>query len=287
MKATQKPGVVFQPQVYQALQRGIRQMVDAVRPTLGPLGRGVAIDHLHNTNPLPEYIDDGGVIARRIIGIRDRDEDVGAMLARSMILRQHERVGDGTATVAVLFEAIFSAGVRYVTAGGNAMQLRRALESLTPILLEALDEMTFRLEGQAALTQMALSLSHDPDIAPLLGEIFDLVGEFGRLEIRDGYGRFLHRDYVEGNTFEVNALSDALLPPGENATLRLENPSFCVTDRHIEDHRDLFPLLKAAYDAQVDGLIIVAQGLSEKAVSLLVTHNNMNKFRVVAVRLLG
>ena len=78
---------------------------------------------------LPEFLDDGGVIARRIIQLPNRDEDMGAMLVRSMVLRQYERVGDGTATAVVLLEAIFNAGVRYLAAGGNAMPLRRHLET--------------------------------------------------------------------------------------------------------------------------------------------------------------
>src|SRR5215510_718512 len=107
MRGKQKPGVVFQPRVYQALQCGIHTMVNAIRPTLGPVSGGVAIDHINKTKALPEYLDDAGVIARRMIELPNRDEDVGAMLLRSMLVRQHERVGDGTATAAVLFDAIF------------------------------------------------------------------------------------------------------------------------------------------------------------------------------------
>lgn len=287
MKAKQRPGVVFQPRVYHSLQRGIHQMVSALRPTLGPLGGGVAIDHLNDTNPLPEYLADGGVIARRIIELRDRDEDVGAMLVRSMILRQHERVGDGTATAAVLFEAIFNAGVRYIAAGGNAMQIRRHLERAIPCITDALDGMASRLEGQDALARMALSLCHDEEMAALLGECFDLVGEYGRVEIREGYGRRLHREYVEGSHFYAGAVSRALLPETADATLRLVSPAIFLSDYSIEDHRDLFPVLRAANEANVSGLVIVVRDLSEKAIALLTTHNRMDKFKVVAVKLPG
>src|SRR5579864_1624170 len=141
MKLKQKPGVVFQPQVHRSLQRGVHKLVNAVRPTLGPLSGGVVIDALHKASSTLEFLGDGGTIARRIIELPDRNEDMGAMIVRAMIDRQHEQIGDGTATVAVLFEAIYNGGLRYIAAGGNAMQLRNHLEQALPSILDELDGM--------------------------------------------------------------------------------------------------------------------------------------------------
>jgi chaperonin GroEL len=287
MKSKQRPGVVFQPGVHQALRRGIHKMVSAIRPTLGPLSRGVAIDNLNRAKSLPEFLDEGGPIARRIIELSNRDEDMGAMLARSMIVRQHENVGDGTATVAVLFEAIFSAGLRYIAAGGNAMQIRRHLERLLPSILDELDRMAFRLEGQEALTQMAHSLCHHEDMATLLGEAFDLLGEYGRLEIREDYGRVLRREYVEGTYYHSGLFSRVLFSTDSAATVTFENPAIFVCDFEVEDYHELFPVLQTANTANVNGLVIITRSMSEKAVSLLVAHNRMDKFKVMGVRLPG
>lgn len=287
MKARQRPGVVFQPHVHRRFQRGIRQMVNALSPTLGPLGGGVAIDHLNKTNPLPEFVDDAGVIARRIIELCDRDEDMAAMLVRSMVLRQHARQGDGTATAAVLFGAIYDAGVRYIAAGGNAMRLRHHLERAIPCIIAMLNAMTFRLHGQEALTQMAFSLCHDREMAGLLGESFDLLGMYGRLEIREAYGRKIYREYVEGSHFYAGAISNVLLPDDATKTLHLENAALFLSDLNVEDHQTLFPVLRSALEANVSALVIVARNLSEKAIALLATHNRMNRFPIVAVKLPG
>jgi chaperonin GroEL len=287
MKAKQKPGVVFQPEVHRKLQRGIAKMVNAISPTLGPLASGVAVDRLNSSNHVPELLDDGGVIARRIIELPDRDEDMGAMLVRSMLIRQHEHVGDGTATAAVLFKAIFDAGLCHITAGGNAMQLRRHLEKTIPHIFEELDRMVFQLEGEHALTQMARSVCNDAAMSALMGEAFDLIGEFGRLDIREDYGRVLRREYVEGTYFHTGLLSRTHLPEDSTAKVTFENPSIFLCDFEIEDHRELFPVLQAANAANVDEFIIVARSLSEKAISLLVTHNNMNKFKIAAIKLPG
>jgi chaperonin GroEL len=287
MKAKQKPGVVFQPHVHHALQRGIHQMVSAIRPTLGPLSGGVAIEPIHESESLPEYLDDGGLIARRIIELANRDEDMGGMLVRSMIIRQHERVGDGTATTAVLFEAIFNAGVRYIAAGGNAMQMRRVLENTLPLLLDELDHMAFRLEGQQSLTNMARSLCHDDEMAELMGEAFDLIGDYGRLDIREDYGSVLRLEYVEGSYFQSGLFSRVLLPEDSVAKVTLENPAVFLCDFEIDDHRELFPLLQTANEAKVNGLVLVARNLSDKVISLLVAHNKMDKFKIMALKLPG
>lgn len=287
MKAKQKPGVVFQPHVHRALQRGVHKMVSAIKPTLGPLGGGVAITSMHESESLPEYVAEGGVIARRLLELPNRDEDMGAMLVRSMITRQHERVGDGTATVAVLFEAMFNAGVRYLSAGGNAMQMRRHLEAALPHILNTLDDMASVLEGQKALTNMARSLCQDEDLAALLGEAFDLMGEYGRLDIRDDYGRVLRREYVEGSYFYAGMFSRVLLPENSAGRATFENPAVFLCDFEVEDHRDLFPLLQVANQESLEGLVIVARNLSEKAISLLVAHNRMDKFKIMAVKLPG
>jgi chaperonin GroEL len=278
--------VVFQPEVYQALWRGIQQMVGAVRPTLGPTAGGVAVDHVNKTKDLPEYLDNGGLIARRVIELADRDEDMAAMLVRAMLVRQHERIGDGTATAAVLLEAIFSEGLRYITAGGNAMLLRRHLEAAVPLILQNLDTMVVPLEGQQALTRMAYALCHDTEMASLLGEAFDLMGSEGRIEIREGYGRKLHLDYVEGTYYESGLISQAVLPEAA-ARIELINPAFLISDFTIEDHRELYPVLQTAFQAGIKDLVIILRGLSEQGIALLTTNNKMDKLRAIAVKAPG
>ena len=286
MKAKQRPGVVFQPNVHRALQRGITTLVNAIRPTLGPVACGVAIDPMASTNRLPEFLDEGGVIARRIIELPNRDEDMGAMLVRAMLIRQQERIGDGTATAAVLFEAIFNAGLRYLAAGGNAMQLRRHLEDAVPLIMGELDRMVVRLDGQTALTNVAQTLCHDPELAALLGEAFDMLGEFGRLDIRDDYGRILRHEFVEGTYYHTGLFSPALLPKN-TATITLENPAIFLCDFEVTDYHELFPILEAANDANINGLVIITRSLSETATSLLVTHNRLDKFKIIAIELPG
>src|SRR5512139_1886084 len=114
--------VIFQPATYRRLQRGTRKLVTAIRPTLGPRPRIVAINRLLDER-MPELLDNGGTIAKRVEQLSDPDEDMGAQLVRDMLWRLQDQVGDGTATAAVLFGSIFNQGIHYLAAGGNSMRL--------------------------------------------------------------------------------------------------------------------------------------------------------------------
>jgi chaperonin GroEL len=279
--------VVFQPKAHQALQRGIQQIVDALRPTLGPIPRTVAIDHVNKHKDLPEVLDEGGLIARRIIELPDRDEDMGAMLVRSMIVEQYERVGDGTATAAILFEAIFNEGMRYLAAGGNAMQLRRYLEASIPFITKHLEDQAMPLVGRQAIQDMAFSLCHDEDLAAHFAEAFDMVGELGRIEIREGYGRKPHLEYVEGIYYENGLISRAILPDEVNPRADLQDAAIFVCDFSIEDHQELYPVLQTAFHEGIRDLIVLARNLSDKGIAMLSTNNKMNKLNVIAVKVPG
>ena len=262
-------------------------MVSAVRPTLGPIAGGVAIDHINKTKDLPEFLDNGGLIARRIIQLADRNEDMAAMLVRSMLVRQYEMVGDGTATAAVLLEAIFNEGVRYIAAGGNAMSLRHHLEEAVPLLLSLIDAQRSELNGRQAIADMAHTLCQDREMADLLGEAFDLVGGHGRIEIRESYGRHLHLEDVEGRYYETGLIARSILPDENSARIELLNPAFFICDLTINDHRALYPVLQTAFQAGIKELVLVVRNLSEQGVALLATNNKLDKLKTIAIKVPG
>ncbi len=286
-KIWQVPKVVFQPQVYAGIQAGINQIVNAVAPTLGPYPRVVLYDPtLGLTGKPPEILDDGGVIARRIIGISDRDADVGAMLVRHMLWRQHEDVGDGAATTAVLFKTLYDEGVRYVTAGGNPMRLRFYLEQGLRVILNELGTMTAFVEGKEALTHLAETICYDAQMARYLGEIFDIIGAYGRLELRNSQSRETEREYVEGMYWDGGVLSRNMLLNAPGLRVEMENPVLLLTDHEIEDPYDLVPVLALLLRMEVDNLVIVARKLSEAVLGLIHLNQQQQKIKaqIIAVK---
>jgi chaperonin GroEL len=284
-KKAQTPDVVFQPHAYQGMQQGINMIANVVRPTLGPLPRIVAIDPVTRGNVKPELLDDGGVIARRVVALADQDQDTGAMFLRQVLWRQHEQVGDGTATTAVLFQSIYNQGVKYVVAGGNPMQMRSYFETGLRIILDELENMAVPLEGREKIAQFAETLCHDAPLAKMLGEIFDIIGEYGQLEIREGRSRDLEREYIEGAYFEGGLLSRLMFTDPLKRRADLEEATVLASNLSIQEPDQLAPILRAVIEANVKSLVVVANEVSEKALSaLLVASRDPAQFLAIAVK---
>jgi chaperonin GroEL len=287
MKGRRTRRVVFQPGARQGIQRGIQQIVDAVRPTLGPLPRQVAFHQLV-ANKMPEMLTKGGVIARRIIALPDRDEDMGAMLARHMLWRLHENYGDGTATAAILLADIYNQGVTYITAGGNAIRLRHFLEAGQQLILNELDAQTVWLTGKQRLAALADSVCGDPPLARLLGEIFDIIGEHGQLEIRPLRSRELQRDYLEGMAWKAQLFSRDMYTDRVRLRTQLEDAAVLITDLRVDEANQLVPALEAAAQAGRRSLLVIAAHLAPAAIALLLLNSrDPERFQAVAVRTPG
>ncbi|GAB4542985.1 MAG: chaperonin GroEL [Anaerolineae bacterium] len=278
--------VIFQPTTYQALQRGINQIANAVRPTLGPRPRHVAIDRILDDR-MPELLDNGGVIARRIIQLGDRDADVGAMFAREMLCTLHDQVGDGTATAAVLLQSVFNQGVRYLTSGGNATRLQHYLDQGMKLILAELGRMSTPVSGPQSLAQVAQSICYDPDLARLLGEIFDIIGEYGRLEIRPGRSRQHEREYVEGMYWERGLVSREMSTDSDQLRAELENAAILISNLDIQQPQQLFPALEVALRHNLRALLIVAGNFSPAAIGFLLANKRPDRLQVIAVKTPG
>ena len=279
--------VVFQPQVFEGLLRGTNQIVSAIRPTLGPLPRYVAIERKRSKTTIrPEVLDDGALIARRIIQIENRDDDVGAMYIRNVLWRLRETVGDGTATAAVIYQSILKAGVRYIVAGGDPMRMRRHFENGLRIILQELDQQTRPLEeGKEQLALIARTICYDKELANLLGEIFDIIGEFGRLEIRTGRGIEHDREYVEGSYWNGGVLSRHFLSENPKLRVHMENAHILISDLDINEPAQIAHVMEVALAAKISALVIVANKLSESVLATVLSNQGKDKpLRILGVR---
>ena len=282
-----KRSVVFQPATHHGIRRGVNALVNAVRPTLGPRPRFVAIDNVDYHDKTPKLFDDGGTIARHIIQLRDRDADMGAMLVRDLLWRLQQQVGDGTATAAVIFARVYNEGVRYLTAGGNAMQLKSYLEEGMRLILDQLTTMTQPVEGQEVLAQIAESLCYDPGLARYMGEVFDIIGEWGRLEIREGHSRGVEREYVEGMYWDQGLLSREMFTDHSKLRVEFEDAAILISDLEIVEPRQLYPALEMAIRSEIPAMLIVAAKLSPSVIHFLLANKDPERFQAVAVRTPG
>ena len=282
----QTPGLLFQPEVHLRMQKGINLIVDAIRPTLGPRPRQVAVEKTPRSKS-PELLDNGGLIARRIIDLKDPDENMGAMFIRGALWRLYEKVGDGTASAAVIFQSVYNQGLRYIAAGGNAMLLRRSLEEGMKVILDALDEMVTPVTSKEMLARVALSVCYDEELAKILGDIFDLIGEYGILQIQSGRGRVIEREFIEGSYWSGGLHSKDMIRDIPKQKTQFENAAILLTDLEIEETEQIVPVLRAAMQAQIQSLVIMASKLSDKVLGVLAVNQRSNKMQVVAVKTPG
>jgi len=279
--------VVLLPRARHGFVHGIDQLVAAVRPTLGPLPRHVAVQRPHR-GETPEVLDDAGLIARRIPQLADRDEDMGAMFIRQMLWRQREEHGDGAATAAVVFQALVTAGAKHLAAGGNAMRLRHFLERALPGVLAVLKDQTRPLTGRARLDQLATSICPDPVLPPLLAEVYATIGRYGHLDVRQGLGPVTEREYILGAFWEGGLLSQRQVTDPKRLRGEIDNAAVLLTDFEIHDPRALVPALDAAMKAGRGGLVVVARQLSAEANAFLKNASSKPEaFKAMAVKVPG
>jgi chaperonin GroEL len=276
----QTPGIVMEMDALFRMRAGINQVVDALRPTLGPLPHLVAVETAIRSKP-PEILDSGGAIARRIIDLPDKTENVGAMLVRGMVWKLHEQVGDGTVTAAILFQSLYDQGVKYLAAGGNPMLLRTALEQTSERLGEALSATQMPLHGQARLTGVAQSVCADVELADLLGECFHVLGEYGSLEIRSGQRGESHLEFVQGSYWAGG------LHEGEGSTRRIEqeDAAILLTDLPLEDSQSLVPVLRAAAQAGIKHLFILSPHIAPPVLHLFAQSHKTGTVQLFPIKL--
>jgi chaperonin GroEL len=281
-----KPTVTLQPRTYQQILRGTDVIANAVRPTLGPLPRLVVMEALRRTD-VPEFLDDAATIGRRIIEVQPRGCDVGAMLLRQALWKMHQEAGDGSATMAVMYQALLHEGIRYVTQFDcNAMLLRAGLEKGLRAVSDCLSRDATPITGRQELAGMARGMCQgDGEMAEILGEIFDIVGPDGLIVV-EGYEKAgLEREYIEGTYWKLSGWFSRLLltNPAEKREA-FEDASLLITDMALNDPGTLIPALERCVKAGVKQLVIVAKEVSDGVIGLLVNNNRAKTIRTLAVR---
>jgi chaperonin GroEL len=281
-----QPTVVLQPRTSLELQKGINLIANAIRPTLGPRPRLVALERLIRTEAA-EILDDGATIARRITEVKPRGVNTGAMLLRQAMWRMHVDAGDGTTTMAVMYQLVFNEGLRYVTQfGSNSMLLRSGLEAGLPAILEALERDATPVVGKEQTAIMARGMcQEDDDMANTLGEIFDLVGPDGLIIVEPGHRHELEREYIDGTYWHLSGwLSRVFVTDKPENRTTFEDAALLISDLKIVDPRQLVPALDKCVKAGVKKLIILCKEMSDSAIGLLVTNNEAKTIETMAVR---
>lgn len=265
-----------------ALQRGFDQIANLLAATLGPT-QGVILSQ-HETRAAPELLTDAAAIARRVIALPDRAEDVGAMLARNLVWRQHLRAGDGCATTAVLAQAILRHARAYIAAGGNAMMLRRGIERGARAALDALKTMA-RPMPNTDLTRVAETITADPALSAVLGEIFSKLGADAYVMIEEYLAPYIERQYYEGGRFKGRLASPHLATDAVTRRCVITECHVALYAAQVTTVEDVTPLLNIVAGTAWHHVALIAKEISGTALATLVLNHQRGKLKILAAEL--
>lgn len=257
--------ILFGAQAQSALRRGFDQLAAALEIALGPKGSLVAVAR-DNPNRPPELLSDGAEIARRVAGLPNAHEGMGAYLARHIAWQMEENVGDGATTAVVIARHILNEGHRHIAAGHNPMSLRRGLEKGLVVAVEALRGQALPLEKAEQTVALATSIIGDPVLGKYIEEVFDVVGPLGAVEVRKSYARTHDRRYIRGVLWNNGWISSYFTTEPGKAVV--EKPYLLFTDRHLSSADDLIPLMGAIRKEGGRGLVVIATDVTGDALNL-------------------
>ena len=266
-----------------ALKRGVDQLAEAVRVTLGPKGRNVVIDKKFGA---PTVTKDGVTVAKEI-ELSDAIENMGAQMVKEVATKTSDLAGDGTTTATVLAQAIFREGLKNVTAGVNPMALKRGIDKGVAAVVEELKRMSVPTQGKKEIAQVgAISANNDQEIGDLIAEAMEKVGKDGVITVEEAKGLETTLETVEGMQFDRGYLSPYFVTDPEKMEAILEDGLILIHDKKISSMKDLLPILEKV--AQLGKpLLIIAEDIEGEALATLVVNKLRGTLRVAAVKAPG
>ena len=283
MFAKNRPSVEFQPGVHRNLLQGIDLIANVIRPTMGPFPRYVGYERIARDRS-PEVLSDAGTLARRIIQIGDGVSDVGAMLLRQAVWQVSEKVGDGSATTAVLAQAMLHHAYRSTAAGANAMRIREGIRIAIEPVINHLRSSAIPVISQKELTHIARSYCHDTELAEMLGEIYSIVGSGGYVEVQDSSGRKIEREYVEGAFWRNTGWISSAFSGTAMRRAELQDAAIMLVDGRVNNVEHLARAIGKIMNEGHTSIGIICNGMSEAIISVLATNHNKGIFKCLPVQ---
>ena len=266
-----------------ALQRGVDQLADAVKVTLGPKGRNVVLDKKFGS---PTVTKDGVTVAKEI-ELKDAYENMGAQMVKEVASKTSDVAGDGTTTATVFAQIIFREGLKNVTAGANPMDLKRGIDKAVAVVVDEIRKSSEEVKAREEIAQVGtISANNDSAIGELIADAMEKVGKDGVITVEEAKGTDTNLDVVEGMQFDRGYLSPYFVTDQEGMTAELEDGYILIHDKKVSSMRDLVPVLEKT--AQLSKpLLIIAEDVEGEALATLVVNKIRGTIKVAAVKAPG
>ena len=265
-----------------ALGRGVDQLADTVRVTLGPKGRNVVLDKSFGA---PLITNDGVTIAKEI-ELEDPFENMGAQLVKEVATKTNDVAGDGTTTATVLAQAMINAGMKNLEAGANPIILRKGMKKATDCAVTAIAKMSSKVNGKEHIARVATISAGDEEVGNLVADAMEKVSKDGVITIEESKTMQTELDLVEGMQFDRGYISAYMATDMDKMEATLENPYILITDKKISNIQEILPLLEQIVQSGAK-LLIIAEDVEGEALTTLIVNKLRGTFNVVAVKAPG
>jgi chaperonin GroEL len=273
----------FNEEARRSLKRGVDKIADAVKTTLGPRGRNVAIDKKFGA---PTVTHDGVTVAKEI-ELKDPFENMGAQLLKEAATKTNDIAGDGTTTATVLAQAIVNEGLKVVAAGANPMLIKRGLDKGAEAVVAAIKALAQPVKDRADIAHVATISAADITIGDLLAEVMEKVGKDGVITVEESKGTAFETEYTEGMQFDRGYISPYFVTNAERMETELDDPYILITDKKISSIQDLVPVLEKVLQQGKRELVIVAEDVDGEALATLVVNKLRGTINALAVKAPG
>lgn len=275
--------IAFSQEAREAIRRGVKTLAKTVKTTLGPGGRNVV---LQKSFGAPLVTKDGVTVAKEV-ELEDAYENMGAQLVREVASKTSDIAGDGTTTATILAEAIFDEGLKNVTAGSNAMELKRGIDAAVEAMVAEYRKMSRKIENSKEVAQVGTcAANQEAEIGRMIAEAMDKVGKDGVITVEEGKSLETTVDLVEGMQFDKGYISPHFINDFDSMQVSLEKPYILVYEKKISSVKDFVPLLEKVVKSGRP-LLIVAEDIEGEALATLVVNKLRGTFQVAAVKAPG
>ncbi|MFI5281297.1 MAG: chaperonin GroEL, partial [Gemmatimonadales bacterium] len=275
--------LIFGADARAKLKRGVDQLAEAVKATLGPKGRNVVLDKKFGN---PTVTKDGVTVAKEV-ELPDPVENMGAQMVKEVATKTSDVAGDGTTTATVLAQAVFREGLKNVTAGANPMALKRGIEKAVELVIEELKRMSVPTKGKKEIAQVgSISANNDQEIGNLIAEAMEKVGKDGVITVEEAKGLETELETVDGMQFDRGYLSPYFVTDPDKMEAVLEDALILIHDKKISAMKDLLPVLEKVAQAGKP-LLIVAEDVEGEALATLVVNKLRGTLKVCGVKAPG
>ncbi len=275
--------LVFSEEARRDLKVGIDTLANAVKTTLGPKGRNVALDKKWGA---PTVTHDGVTVAKEI-ELKEPFQNMGAQLLKEAATKTNDIAGDGTTTATVLAQAIVNEGLRNVAAGANPMLLKRGIEKGTQAVVKAIRDQAIEITTREEIASVAAISAQDKEIGELIADVMEKVGKDGVITVEESKGLAFETEYVEGMQFDRGYISPYFITNAERMEASLENPYILITDKKISAAADIVPVMEKLVQIGRREVVVIAEDVDGEALATLVLNKLRGMFNILAVKAPG